>query len=348
MADQTPCTASEARTDDAERSEAITPAAFYAAAAASALGFGGGRRTVATAVAANKLAWVPHDWSAARNGYENALAGPMQEDVCFHVNAELQAQGHGGPEGHFCVNAAVEMSLLYARGCGLYAQDEFLRDHLEEQDTLLVSVGGNDIALQPLLATLANACLRPERTCACPLDCPFDADHATCGTAACLRTGLAGWPLGLGYIVDLFRNKVERYVRRLVGKTRPRKVACTPYGWADPALCCLGYNWAPASNRTPPGGVAVVAFPLFEVLDGKTSSDYHSRVEPSSAGGRKMARALVKCAMAPLQPAPRQPPAPHLQPWVETPRSLKVPTPPEPREMERENAQDDGDTDPTC
>jgi len=204
MADQTPCTASEASTDDAERAEAITPAAFYAAAAASALGFGGGRRTVATAVAANKLvcskdyyspltghllphlhlvhealrpgrggrrrpavwlagdssfdnkAWVPHDWSAARNGYENALAGPMQEDVCFHVNAELQAQGHGGPEGHFCVNAAVEMSLLYARGCGLYAQDEFLRDHLEEQDTLLVSVGGNDIALQPLLATLAN------------------------------------------------------------------------------------------------------------------------------------------------------------------------------------------------
>lgn len=92
----------------------------------------------------------------------------------------------------------------------------------------------------------------------------------------------------------------------------------------------------------------MVAFPLFEVLDGKTSSDYHSRVEPSSAGGRKMARALVKCAMAPLQPAPRQPPAPHLQPLVETPRSLKVPTPPEPREMERENAQDDGDTDPTC
>jgi len=106
------------------------------------------------------------------------------------------------------------------------------------------------------------------------------------------------------------------------------------------------FELATKKIRVP--GVAVVAFPLFEVLDGKTSSDYHSRVEPSSAGGRKMARALVKCAMAPLQPAPRQPRAPHLQPWVETPRSLKVPTLPEPREMERENAQDDGDTDPTC
>ena len=127
----------------------------------------GGRRRPAVWLAGDSSfdnkAWVPHDWSAARNGYENALAGPMQEDVCFHVNAELQAQGHGGPEGHFCVNAAVEMSLLYARGCGLYAQDEFLRDHLEEQDTLLVSVGGNDIALQPLLATLANdIALTPE------------------------------------------------------------------------------------------------------------------------------------------------------------------------------------------
>ena len=36
------------------------------------------------------------------------------------------------------------------------------------------------------------------------------------------------------------------------------QVACTPYGWADPALCCLGYNWAPASNRTPPGGRSTV------------------------------------------------------------------------------------------
>ena len=36
----------------------------------------------------------------------------------------------------------------------------------------------------------------------------------------------------------------------------------------------------------------VEAFPLFEVLDGKTSADYVQRVEPSVAGGRKMAKAL--------------------------------------------------------
>ena len=87
-------------------------------------------------------------------------------------------------------------------------------------------------------------------------DCPFDADHATCGTAACLRTGLAGWPLGLGYIVDLFRNKVERYVRRLVGKTRPRKVLVCMIYYLDEAPLptttrATSYSSTPARPRSP-------------------------------------------------------------------------------------------------
>jgi len=39
--------------------------------------------------------------------------------------------------------------------------------------------------------------------------------------------------------------------------------------------------------------VEVVAVPLFHALDGKTSSDYVSRVEPSVTGGEKMARLIV-------------------------------------------------------
>ena len=41
-----------------------------------------------------------------------------------------------------------------------------------------------------------------------------------------------------------------------------------------------------------PHGV-VETFPLYEVLDGKTSADYVQRVEPSVQGGKKMADALL-------------------------------------------------------
>ena len=44
--------------------------------------------------------------------------------------------------------------------------------------------------------------------------------------------------------------------------------------------------------HTPPG-TEVVAFPLFEVLDGSDSRDYVQRVEPSPQGGAKMGRALM-------------------------------------------------------
>ena len=40
-------------------------------------------------------------------------------------------------------------------------------------------------------------------------------------------------------------------------------------------------------------GVPVVPVPLFEVLDPQDARDYEQRVEPSAAGGRKMARAIA-------------------------------------------------------
>ena len=35
----------------------------------------------------------------------------------------------------------------------MLAQDQFVRDHIEATDTLVVSVGGNDVALRPSVAT---------------------------------------------------------------------------------------------------------------------------------------------------------------------------------------------------
>lgn len=89
--------------------------------------------------------------------------------------------------------------------------------------------------------------------------------------------------------------------------------------WADGVLGCLCYNCNPhrlqsgieaayrlATSRIKIRGTEVVPFPLFEVLDGKTSADYVQRVEPSPQGGQKMAHALVKTIFSEDGHAPAQ------------------------------------------
>jgi hypothetical protein len=111
--------------------------------------------------------------------------------------------------------------------------------------------------------------------------------------------------------VDLFRNRVQNYVSRLVAHCRPKAVAiCMIYypdeqaggSWADGSLSLLGYNRNPAqlqclirsvfrqaTSQIRVEGTRVIPVPLFDVLDGRCSDDYLQRVEPSPAGGKKMA-----------------------------------------------------------
>lgn len=259
----------------------------------------------------------------ALNGYENVLyPANMKTDVCYHLNSEAVRRGLN----HVCcLNTAVEATSLNSRACcTLLDQDKFIRDNITSEDTLVVSVGGNDVALTPVLFTILNLlvlswcvpviCL-DNCSCACPINTHIDLGCCGCGLPGCLSGGLLGWPPGIGYFVDLFKNRVGNYVRRLVGKTKPKKVViCMIYyldekatgSWADGMLGCMCYNAFPyrlqsairamfrlATKRIRISGTEVVAFPLFEVLDGKTSSDYLQRVEPSPKGGRKMAVAIM-------------------------------------------------------
>ena len=81
-----------------------------------------------------------------------------------------------------------------------------------------------------------------------------------------------------------------------------------PHAWPSAALGQLGYDADPAKLQLvlracfdrlrrkglPPDLEGLLSFyPLFAVLDGKDSSDYLQRVEPSVSGGRKIARALL-------------------------------------------------------
>lgn len=76
--------------------------------------------------------------------------------------------------------------------------------------------------------------------------------------------------------------------------------------WADPMLKLLGYDSDPeklqvvidkvfeyATQKVHIPGTRVIALPLSKVLDGKTTSDYSARVEPSVTGGHKMADLIL-------------------------------------------------------
>ena len=159
----------------------------------------------------------------ALNGYERILSPPTQKlDVCYWLNREAVRRER--PD-LFCLNTAIEATSLNDRACcRLLTQDRFIRDHITAADYLVVSVGGNDLAMAPVLATVLNIipllCLTPqcciERGQACPPNSHVDCGCLGCGLPGCAVAGF-GCPPGLAYFVDLFQHRVENYVRNLLG-----------------------------------------------------------------------------------------------------------------------------------
>lgn len=101
----------------------------------------------------------------------------------------------------------------------------------------------------------------------------------------------------------------------LTAKTKPAKILiCMIYypderstgGWASKALNFLGYEKNPekiqllirkafheATSLIRIPGVEVIPVPLYNALNGKDTTDYVDRVEPSAKGGRIMAEYLL-------------------------------------------------------
>ncbi|GMH72709.1 hypothetical protein TrRE_jg11656 [Triparma retinervis] len=256
-------------------------------------------------------------------GYERVLDGDMMKDVCYHITKEsLKRSGGDKPSTPVCLNTSVEATTLSQRSCGrLLAQDKFIRDNIQPQDTLIVSIGGNDIALAPAPCTVVNMLGLMYCTPMCCLEngfgrpIPVDDCCLGCG-AGCLSTLTACPPCG-GYFLHLFKVRIESYLKRLLAKTRPRHVAvCMIYypdtnpreaSWADRALGLLGYDRNPkklqvairkifelAVSEIKISGVEkITPIPLFEVMNGTDTRDYVARVEPSEKGGRKMAEFIL-------------------------------------------------------
>lgn len=243
-------------------------------------------------------AWVPSNGPGGE-----ALPGTVPEiyncflkspnpkpDVAYFLNQALEGKAS-------VINAAVEESLLRQRDVTLLPHDEFIRDHIRSEDFLIVSVGGNDIALSPTTATAWHM-----------------AQLAWLTSKSSIESGTAS---SLGYFRDMFGTQVQAYISRLVAKQKPKAVVvCMIYypleasansqsSWADSQLKMLGYGWFPGqlqaainqmyestTSKIEVQGTTVNPCALYDVLDGKTEQDYVERVEPSVEGGRKMADLL--------------------------------------------------------
>lgn len=244
----------------------------------------------------------------AANGMERILFPPRSlPDIAAHINALLAAEA----PALACVNASVEEGTLAGRGAALAAgapfppctaQDALLARRLEAGDVIVASAGGNDVVLKPAVSTVAalGAVL-------------------ALGSGAAIDSGAA---CGMGTLVALFKGQMEAYLAALTARVKPALcVACFPYfpcvagaGWADASLSLMGYTGNPgrlqrvmraafrlATQQLHVPGVRVLPLALFDALDASDEGDYVARVEPSAAGGAKMARAIVDAVVGALR-----------------------------------------------
>ena len=109
---------------------------------------------------------------------------------------------------------------------------------------------------------------------------------------------------GMPYFQNMFSSDIESYIDQLTAKVKPLAVVvCCIYfpdeaktgSWADMPLGLLGYNSNPSKLQTAirsifnsayqnihVEGTQILPFPMFSVLDGKTSSYYTHLLSPSS------------------------------------------------------------------
>lgn len=257
----------------------------------------------------------------AINGWEDILSPSiMKRDVAYALNQEALARGRPMK----VLNCSVEATSVGDRACGrLQDQDALIRDNITPNDILVVSIGGNDIALKPTLCTIVNMlflmCCLPQsciEQSACGCDIPVD--DCCCGCACGCASNALACPPGAGYFLHLFKTRIQSYIERLVSKTKPKKIlVCMIYypderstgSWADTSLSALGYNGNPkklqalislmfqkATREIKISDSEVIGVPLYSVMDGKTSGDYCQRVEPSPKGGVKMAKLILDAA----------------------------------------------------
>lgn len=234
--------------------------------------------------------WVNRNWFEATNGYEDLLTPPsMVGDICYFLN--LYSEGK-----YFTINCASEDATVNDKTIKLNDSDAFIRDNIQSDDILVVSIGGNDIASKPsgdimlnfakvlLFTSISEIQSQPHKY--------------------------------LDSLIDLFLTKVKRYILKLIQNQKPKKIIiCGIYypcemeqkSCFDTTLNLIGYNSNPgkikviienifkhAIQKINIEGVETIHIPMHNVLNSKDDKDYVERVEPSVQGGEKIAKKILE------------------------------------------------------
>lgn len=235
-------------------------------------------------------AWIPTKGYPPQKQYADAFKNSKEckKDVAFAWNTARQ---EGDP---VALNTAIEESTLGERSEPVLQllQDQLIQHHLREDDVLVVSVGGNDLALVPRFRTA------------------FWLTILSVLPSCLLRVGWIP-----AHIRGIFLEQTQRYIEKLTSRTRPRCViVCMFYypsvvveGWASFFLDKMGYKEHPrhihriidnvyesCTKQIRIKGTRVIPVHLGRVLDWKSGEDYVACVEPSESGGLKMARRFLK------------------------------------------------------
>ncbi|PXF49465.1 hypothetical protein BWQ96_00781 [Gracilariopsis chorda] len=224
--------------------------------------------------------WIPFTYQLHPDRHHSRFLtySPIKRDVSYWLNSLYPR--------YVTINCAVEATTVAQRRKALLPHDRIVRDHIAANDVLVVSIGGNDVALSPSLRTIFSV----------------------------LAQTYTSSRFGLKHLVSIFGDAAQQYVTRLVEKQHPSLVIiCGLYfpdrnpgpSWASLLLRLLQYNSNPeklqrvivrvfeaAASRVAIPGVRVVTLPFYSVLDGINTNHYVQRIEPSEEGGKAMAKLM--------------------------------------------------------
>lgn len=226
---------------------------------------------------------------------EDRTSFDVKKDMSYNLNQVLCEN----KQPYYCLNCAVEESTLGIRKDKLTTQDKFVRDNVCPNDIIVVSLGANDIVLNPSGLTILNMLLLLKVN---------SEDMLNGGPES-------AW--GMSHFVRMFHTDLEDFLVKIVSKRKPKKIIVSMIyypdvsrikdSWANAVLDKMNYTDNPkrlqiiiqqiykcAIQKIKIPGVNVVYFPMFKILDGKTSSDYIQRVEPSETGSAKLCVGISK------------------------------------------------------
>ena len=247
-------------------------------------------------------AWIKDDQSKKIKykdlfGYYKKIlneTNPAVQDVAYCINDKIRKDGE--LKKYVCINTSVEATTLTTSdGDGkfksrfdennnikLLEQDQIIQENITQQDILVISIGGNDVAFNANKYKNKN-----------------DNDNDI-----------------IEILISLF-EKIKIYIDALVKKQKPKKVIICMYyffdlknslTWANNILNNLEYDTNP--DRVKKLLISlyhtvirdmkidgmnkenVIGLPLYRYMDGTDTNDYDNRVEPSVEGGKKIAKAV--------------------------------------------------------